>query len=162
MAAQHAVLADSRMSRLLTAKPFSTVSAKELQPRRVSAILFSLLGILAAIVAGVGVLGLTTYTVSKRIPEIGLRRALGADALHVVWCITRPVATAVACGAGAGILALSGLERLVRGMLYGVTPHDPVVLLLTVVTMGLLALTFSLLPVIRALRVSPLVALTDA
>jgi putative ABC transport system permease protein len=159
VAASRAVLNDAWASRIFSVQPFANVTARELQPRRLSAMLFALLGLLAVLVAGIGVYGFTAYSVSKRIPEMGLRRALGAEARHIVWCITAPIATAVTFGAGIGLVLLIALGRTITGMLYGITPHDPFVLFLTMGTIALLGLVFSLVPLMRALRVPPLVAL---
>lgn len=126
---------------------------------RMFARLSAFFGLLALLLASVGLYGLLSYSVLRRTGEIGLRMALGAVPRHVLWMIVRESLLLASLGIVIGLGAAWGLSRLVASRLYGLSASDPV----TYAGVGLLLVTVaviaSLLPARRAAAVDPMVAL---
>ena len=126
---------------------------------RIVAILSSAFGILATLLATIGLYGVMAYTVARRTREIGVRMALGAVPGNVVWLVMREVLWLVGAGVALGLLASLGATRLVATQLFGIAPNDPATIAgatAILVTVGLLA---GYVPARRATRVSPVLAL---
>ena len=129
---------------------------------RTSVVLIAILGVFAAValtLAALGIYGVVAHAVAQRTHEIGVRMALGAAAGDVVALVVRQGFTPVAAGLLAGLAAGLAVSRLMRGMLYGITPNDPVTyagVVLTLVAVGLIA---CLSPARRAARIDPLLAI---
>jgi predicted permease len=133
--------------------------APEYRSWRLGATMFTAFGFLALVIAGLGLYGLTAYTVGQRTQEIGVRVALGAQAEAVVRLMMRQGLFATAAGLLFGGLGALLLGRAVRALLYGVTPTDPAVFgLVTAVLLAVAALA-AWLPARRAAAVDPMVAL---
>jgi putative ABC transport system permease protein len=130
-----------------------------LADRRLSMMLLSLFAAVAMLLAAVGIYGLLSYAISQRMPEIGVRIALGArlgDIRHMVlWRSTKLVVIGVLIG-GAAAYAVSGW---LATQLYGVTSTDMPTFALVTVTLLVVALVASYLPARRATRVDPVKAL---
>jgi predicted permease len=126
---------------------------------RMGATMFSAFGLLALAIAAVGVFGVTSYGVSQRTREIGVRMALGAQPGGVVRLVLVQGVAAAAAGAVAGLPGAWALGRAVRSLLYGVAPTDPLVLGSVTATLLAVALLAAWLPARRAARVDPIVAL---
>jgi len=126
---------------------------------RLLAELSSFFGLLALLLACIGLYGVMSYDVARRTHEIGVRMALGADAMDVVRLVMRETMSLVVIGLIAGLVAALLTTRLIASLLYGLTPDDP----LTVGLASLLLLTVAALagylPARRAARVDPMVAL---
>ena len=116
-------------------------------------------GLVALVLACVGLHGLVSYVVVRRTGEIGLRMALGALPAQVLWVILRESMALVALGTVLGIVAAYGVSRVLGSMLFGLSPGDP--LTYVAVALGLVgvALAASLHPARYATRIDPLVAL---
>jgi predicted permease len=115
--------------------------------------------VVALVLATAGVYGVMAYTVNQRVPEIGVRMALGAAPGDVLGLIMREGVALTIAGLVIGVvLALAG-SKLLSGLLFGVTPRDPLVLAGVVLVVAATALTACLVPGRRALRVDPMVAL---
>ena len=127
-------------------------------PRFRTALLVAFAGV-ALLLAVAGVYGVMAYTVSQRVPEIGLRVALGATPADVIGLVLRDAGLLVAAGLGLGTLLSLGASRLLNGLLFEVSPRNPWVLAGVAVVVGLAALGACLVPGRRALRVDPLLAL---
>jgi hypothetical protein len=133
--------------------------ARQYRPWRVGAELFSAFGLLALVVAAVGIYGTVSYTTSQRLHEFGVRVALGAGIENIVKLVVWTGVRMVAVGVAAGIaLALLG-GRFVASLLYGVTTHDAVAIAGVAVAMLLVAVVAALGPAARAARVDPVTAL---
>jgi predicted permease len=131
----------------------------ELQPWRVGALLFSAAGLLALLVAIVGIYSTISYTFSQRTHEIGVRMALGARPATVLRLVVGAGVRTVFVGVVIGIaLALAG-GRFVASMLYRTSSHDPMVLATVSIALLLVAVLACLVPAWRALRVDPASAL---
>ena len=126
---------------------------------RLIALLTAAFGLLATLVAMIGLYGVLTYTVTRRTREIGVRVALGAAVRDISWLVTREVILLVAVGVAFAIPAIWGLTRVVESQLYGVTPLDPLTIALAIGLLAAVAAVAGFLPARRAARVDPLVAL---
>jgi predicted permease len=126
---------------------------------RMVAALSAAFGLLATVLAAVGLYSVMSHAVALRTREIGLRVALGADGRSVLLLVLRDVAVLAALGVAIGLPGGYGLGRLVESQLFGVTARDP--LTLGVATVALLATAFlaGLVPAWRAARVDPMTAL---
>ena len=126
---------------------------------RLAASVSTAFGVLATMLAAVGLYGVMSFLVARRTREIGVRMALGARARNVVWLVVRDVLVLVGLGLAIGLPAAFALTRLLASQLYGVEPHDPIVM--TLATLGMLAVaTLSgYLPARRATRIDPIRAL---
>jgi len=118
-----------------------------------------LLGILALVLAAVGLYGVAAYTVERRTSEIGVRMALGANRRNVVQLVLRGVFLQILIGLAIGIPASIGCSRLISAQLYQVKGWDPVVLCGSVLALGLCALLASIIPAHRAASINPVKAL---
>jgi ABC-type antimicrobial peptide transport system permease subunit len=130
-----------------------------LLPVRFGASLLGALSLIAVVLAAVGLYGLIAYWVSRRTREIGLRVAMGARPREIVGMVVRQgvVLTGVGLIAG-GALALV-VARMLRGILVGVEPGDPITFLLAALALLTVALAANVVPARRAARVDPMVAL---
>jgi predicted permease len=120
---------------------------------------YVLFGAAALVLAGVGLYGVMSYGVARRIPEIGVRMALGATPGRIVWLIVRQAGLQVLAGLLAGSVIAYFFARQFGTAFFNVAPHDPPTYLLVVATLTLAALLACLVPVWRAVRVSPVDAL---
>jgi ABC-type antimicrobial peptide transport system permease subunit len=121
--------------------------------------LTELFGVLALVLASVGLYGITAYSVARRTNEIGVRMALGANRSHVVVMVMRRALVLVAIGLAIGIpVALLG-GRLMRTQLYGVSTYDPVTLAGAVFVLAAFAALAGFIPARRAASIEPMHAL---
>jgi predicted permease len=126
---------------------------------RIGAALLSLFGLLALVLAAVGMYGVMAYTVSLRTQEIGIRMALGAGQRQVLQMILRQGMTLVVIGVGLGLAAAFALGRLVSNLLFGVSPFDLAAFGGTALLLAAVAVAANYLPARRAMRVDPIRAL---
>ncbi len=131
----------------------------ETRPWRLGAAVFVSAGLLALLVAAVGIYSVMSYLVADRTREIGVRLALGASAGHVALLILRGSVGMAAIGVGIGCLAAAALSPLVEPLLFQVSARDPLVYLAVAVLLLVVALCAGVLPTARANRVDPLEAL---
>jgi predicted permease len=133
--------------------------AESLASERILATLGSAFGVIALLLAAVGVYGVLAFTVARRTRELGLRMALGARPADLSWMIFRQVT--IACGSGliVGLAGVAALQGVARSVLYGVTPADGPVLVGAVAVLASTAALAAWLPARRAARLDPLVAL---
>ena len=129
------------------------------QPRRTPMILLSLFSGVALLLAALGVYGVLAFFVTLRVPEFGIRLALGATGRDIAALVLRQGAWLVAVGVAAGLAGYLALSRVIGGLLYGVTPADPEMLALATVVLAAAALLACWLPARRATRVDPMIAL---
>ncbi len=128
---------------------------------RIVASLAGLFGILAMLLAGLGLFGLTTYAVNRRRFEIGVRIALGASRRHVLAIVLKRSAIVTIAGLAAGLAIVAPASRYVRAMLFGVSAFDPGTVLVVIGGLAAVALAASLVPARRAARIDPVVALRN-
>jgi predicted permease len=127
--------------------------------QRLIARLTSFFGILSLVLASIGLYGVTAYNAGRRTNEIGVRLALGANRGQIVARVLRGAFGLVVIGLVVGLPLALAAGRFLGSQLYGLNPHNPVVILLAVLTLGFTALVASLIPAIRASLISPVVAL---
>jgi predicted lysophospholipase L1 biosynthesis ABC-type transport system permease subunit len=144
---------DPGMSR--TIDSMAGLYREELEPRRSWALLASAVGLAALILALVGLFGVTAYAVAQRRHEVSVRLALGATGRQVVAMLLRgslrPVIIGLASGLGLSLL----FDRLVRGLLIGIEPHDPLAIISAVAILLAAAALAAFLPARHAARVDP-------
>jgi predicted permease len=133
--------------------------AMSLRNERLIATMSALFGVLATLLAVVGLYGVMAYTVSRRTREIGIRMALGAQSRTIAWLVTREVLAIAAIGVALGLPAAWWLGRYVSSQLYEVTATDPTTMGAAVAGLTLVAILAGLIPSARAARVSPTTAL---
>jgi putative ABC transport system permease protein len=127
--------------------------------RRFQALLFSMFGLLALVLASVGTYGVVSYVVSQRTSEIGVRLALGSSVWGIYrWLLARTCALVVA-GALIGLLAARGLGRYVSTLLFEVTVNDPASYMASATVLITVAIAASLVAGRRATRIDPTQAL---
>ena len=130
-------------------------------PSRMATLALGVLGMLGAMLSITGIFGMAAYSVSKRLKELGIRVALGAQRTEVLKAaLGRPVRL-LALGSAAGLLLGILASRVLAFIVYQATPRDPLVLAGVVVAMGLLGLLATWIPAQRALSVDPLVLLRE-
>jgi predicted permease len=133
--------------------------ADNFNAERLIARLTGLFGVLALVLASVGLYGITAYSVARRTGEIGVRMALGANRTNVVILVLRTALLLVGVGLALGVpIALLG-GRLMRSQLYGVHAYDPVTLFIAVVALGASAAVAGFIPARRAASIEPMKAL---
>jgi putative ABC transport system permease protein len=126
---------------------------------RFAMFLVGLFGILALVLASVGIYGVLSYTVAERTNELGIRMALGATGRNVLRLVIRQSLTLIGLGVTGGIAGALLLTRLMSSQLYGVTARDPLTFGAVTVVLTAVALVASYLPAVRATRVDPMSAL---
>ncbi len=126
---------------------------------RFSSTLLSVFAFLALALASVGIYGVLSHTVARRVNEIGIRRALGANADGVARLVLGKTIRLTAMGIGAGLLAALAAGRLLQSQLHTVDPRDPLILGGVAVALATIAFLASVAPLLRALAVDPAAAL---
>jgi predicted permease len=121
--------------------------------------LTELFGLLALILACVGLYGVTSYSVARRTGEIGIRMALGADRTNVIWLVLRGALLQLGVGLAVGIPVTLGGGGLMSSQLYGVKSYDPAILGLAAVVLTACALVAGFIPARRAASIDPVQAL---
>ena len=145
--------------RLGAPRTYSSVVDRSIVTERIMATLGGFFGLLALVVACLGMFGVMAFQVSRRVNEIGLRMALGASRGGIVALVLRDVAMMLAVGTAIGGAAALTLTGLARKMLFGIEPTEPAVFVLAAGVLGVAALAAGWLPARRASRVDPVVAL---
>jgi putative ABC transport system permease protein len=138
------------------------IKDESVAPRRLNAVLLSSLGILAVLIAAVGIAGILAFSVSARLNEIGIRMSLGADRGRVQRMILREGGTLLGIGVALGIVVAYFLADVMRGLLFGVLPHDPYTLLGVSAFMAAVGLVACWIPALRASRVDPAITMRSA
>jgi predicted permease len=128
------------------------------QPRFNLLLLGAFAGV-ALTLAGVGIYGVMSYSVSRRTHEIGVRMALGAKRADVLKLVTRQGMMLALVGAATGLAGSFGLRRMMSSLLYGVHPDDPVTIIGVFILLAAVALIANYIPARRATKVDPMVAL---
>jgi predicted permease len=116
-------------------------------------------GLLAALLVATGLYGTMAYRVSRRTPEIGVRMALGAQRGQVLWMVLRESLTVCAAGIVVGLPVAMACSRLLRSMLFNLSPFDPLAFLVALVGVSVVTLLATAIPARRASSVNPIVAL---
>jgi predicted permease len=126
---------------------------------RMVAALSAAFGLLATMLAAVGLYGVMSYSVARRTREIGIRLALGAPRQRVLGMVLREVGVLGAWGLGLGLPIAIGLAQLLRAQLFGLAPHDPLTIASATLLLACVTVLAGLVPARRAMRVDPILAL---
>ena len=135
--------------------------AESMYIERLVSLLSALFGLLALGLAAVGLYGVMSHAVAQRRREIGIRMALGAERLSVLWQVLRQVLALAAAGVVLGLPAALGAVQLIESLLFGLAPRDPFTLAAAAAVLIGVAALAGYVPAIRAMRVDPVVALRD-
>jgi putative ABC transport system permease protein len=122
-------------------------------------LLAAIFGVVALVLTAIGIFGLTSYFTSLRTREFGIRVALGAQRGSIYALILREGVMPAVMGATAGVVVALGIGPAIRSLLYGVSPRDPLTLLLTPLLLVFVAALAVLVPARKAVRVDPMVSL---
>lgn len=134
---------------------------RSLVQQKLVARLAAFFGLLALLLACVGLYGVMSYTVARRTNEIGIRMALGARSSQVLWLVLREALTLVLIGVAIGWLTSLAATRAASSLLFGLEPNDPLTMTLATLLLLTIALLAGYLPARRAAHVDPMVALRD-
>ncbi len=144
---------------LIGLKTQADETSEALAFQRLFARLTTVFGLLALVLAMIGLYGTMAYSVMRKTHEIGIRMALGANPSNVLSMVIRQGLTLTLIGVAIGIVAALGVTRLISSMIYGVTPYDPATFVLVAVVLVAVALLACYIPARRAMKVDPMVAL---
>jgi putative ABC transport system permease protein len=133
--------------------------SESIAPQRFNALLVGMFALLALGLGAIGIYGVLAYSVAQRTHEIGVRVALGARREDVLVLVVGEGMRLVALGMGIGLPGALALTRLLRSLLFGVKPSDPVTLLAVSVGLALVAALACYLPARRATKIDPMVTL---
>jgi ABC-type antimicrobial peptide transport system permease subunit len=126
---------------------------------RLIALLSAGFGLLATLLASIGLYGVMAFVVARRRKELGLRLALGAEPSKVLWLVMKEVLILLSIGLAVGIPTAIGLGRYVSSQLYGIEPNDPWIAGSTVALLALVSAAAGMIPARRASRIDPILAL---
>ena len=144
---------------LYSVDSYASVLDSDFSQQNMIATLTSLFGLLALVLAAIGLYGVTAYNVEQRTTEIGIRMALGADRSSVLKMVLRSAFLQVAIGLVIGIPAAIGAGYAISGQLFSVKPWDPVVLVLATLMLAMAAFVAAMVPSRRAAGIEPMQAL---
>ena len=144
---------------LADVKTQTELMAEALSQQRLFALLCSFFGALALLLSSIGLYGLMAYSVSRRIHEIGVRMALGAQKSDVLNMVLGQGAKLMTVGVSIGLMGALGLTRFMSSLLYGVKPTDPLTFIAVSIILIAVALLACYIPARRAAKVDPMVAL---
>jgi ABC-type antimicrobial peptide transport system permease subunit len=130
-------------------------------PGRVATMALGVMGLMGAMLSITGIFGMAAYSVSKRLRELGIRIALGAQRIELLQAALGRAFKLLAIGSAAGLVLGLLATRVLASIVYGATPRDPVVLAGVVLAMALLGLLATWIPAQRALSLDPLILLRE-
>jgi putative ABC transport system permease protein len=152
----HRIAPTVPIERVLTV---AQIKDQSVAPRRLNAMLISMFGVLAVIIATVGIAGVLAFSVSARTNEIGIRMSLGADRGRVERMILWEGGLLLVIGLALGMSGAFLAAGAIRGLLFGVAPHDPVTFVGVAATMAAIGIIACWIPALRAARIDPAVAM---
>jgi predicted permease len=160
-AAMRGVLRDIDPAMVLAIRPWSTELGGTLFPSRMATVSLGVLGLMGGMLSITGIFGMAAYSVSKRLKELGIRVALGAQSKEVLQAALGRAFKLLAIGSTAGLLLGLLATKVLAFIVYQATPRDPLVLAGVVLAMAALGLLATWIPAQRALSVNPLVLLRE-
>jgi predicted permease len=140
-------------------KTVTQIKDDSVSPRRLNAALVSSFGVLALLMAAVGIAGVLAFSVSSRTNEIGIRMSLGAGPGQVQRMILQEGGVLLAIGVVLGIIGAAFVARVIQGLLFGVAPHDPPTLAGVALMMTAIGLGACWIPALRAARIDPAITM---
>jgi putative ABC transport system permease protein len=139
--------------------PMDSILAQSLAQPRLASLLLGIFAGLALLLAAVGIYGVIAYNVGQRTREIGIRMALGAQNSNVLGLVLKHGMSLGLIGLGIGLAASLALTRFLKGLLFSVSPTDPLTLLVVAILLAFVAFLACYIPARRAMAVDPIVAL---
>lgn len=118
-------------------------------------------GLIALLLASIGLYGVMSYLVTGKTRAIGVRVALGAQSHNILWMVLREASTVVMIGILVGVPVAFATAHVFSSMLFGLTSNDPAVMTMVVLLLGMVALAASYVPARRATKVDPIIAIRD-
>jgi putative ABC transport system permease protein len=152
----HEVDPNQPVSNVLTMKD---VLGREFGQRETGTTLLGVFAILAMLLAAIGLYGVLSYFVSQRIPEFGVRMALGAKTFNILWLVLKRGMGLVSVGIAIGLAAAFALTRLMQSLLFEVSATDPKTYLVIALLLSGVAFAACVIPARRAMKVDPMTAL---
>jgi predicted permease len=128
---------------------------------RFSSFLLTTFAVIALIMSATGLYGVLAYFVSERIPELGIRIAIGAAPADIMWTVVKRGILLTGIGLGLGVLAGIGVSQLLRGMLFATEPTDPLTHFIVAAFLAFVAIVACILPAWRATKINPVAALRN-
>jgi macrolide transport system ATP-binding/permease protein len=159
--AMRSVLRDIDPGMVLAIRPWSTELGGILFPSRMATVSLGVLGVMGAMLSITGIFGMAAYSVSKRLRELGIRLALGAQRKEVLQAALGRAFKLLAIGSGVGLVLGLLATKVLAFIVYQATPRDPLVLAGVVLAMAALGLLATWIPAQRALSVNPLLLLRE-
>jgi putative ABC transport system permease protein len=144
---------------LFAVQPLDVVLAENRWPYRVFGSLFVIFAVIALVLSSVGIYAITSYSVSQRTAELGLRLALGAQGSQISWLILRTGLIQLGLGLALGLGAAWGVSQILKTIVAQIPAVDPVTFVGITVLLTIVMLTACLIPARRATRMDPLAAL---
>ena len=158
-AARQAVREAAPGLKLQSVSPVTELLGASIRQERTVAVLSAAFGLLALVLASVGLYGVIAYAVERRTQEIGIRIALGASRTQVTRLLLSDIAQLLAFGLIFGLAGTLALGNWVRSLLFGITPHDPAALAAAAAILIAVAFAAGYLPARRASHLHPMEAL---
>jgi ABC-type antimicrobial peptide transport system permease subunit len=140
-------------------RTMETVVRQTFASQQFSAVLLGGFSLASLVLAAIGIYGVLAYSVTQRTREIGVRIALGAEPRSIIRMVVASGARMVIIGAGAGLAAALALSGVMKSLLFGIGPRDPLTFIAAPAVFVLIALAAAYVPARRAARVSPMEAL---
>jgi predicted permease len=147
------------LERVGSVQALAAITDRALLQERLTAAVSAFFGGVALLLAAIGLYGLLSYGVQQRQKEIGIRMALGAEPQRILTAFVREALVVALGGVAAGLTAALFSVRLVKSLLFGITPTDPTALAAAILSLVAIAIIGALLPAARAARVDPVTAL---
>jgi ABC-type antimicrobial peptide transport system permease subunit len=144
---------------IVSIRPLREQVSGQFTQQRLIARLTSFFGVLSLVLASIGLYGVTAHNAGRRIGEMGVRVALGANRGHIIRLILRGALGLIPFGLLTGFPLTFAAGKFLGHQLYGLNPYDPVVTLIAIVTLASSALAAALIPAFRASLISPIDAL---
>lgn len=145
----------------LDVEPWSTMLETVLFPSRIATLSLGVLGLMGAVLSITGIFGMAAYSVSRRLRELGIRVALGAQRREVLSAALGRAVKLLAAGSAAGLVLGLLATKVLAAVVYQASPRDPLVLGGVVMAMALLGLIATWIPAQRALHVNPMMLLRE-
>ena len=146
-------------SQLGVMRTMEQIIDESVAPRRLQTGVIAMFALVGMLLASIGIFGVVAYATEQRRQEIGIRMALGANAVSVVRAVVSQGMTPVLAGAGVGVAGGIGVGRALANLLYGITPLDPVSFAASTGILVAAGVAACLVPAIRASRIDPQEAL---